>query len=202
MRSRVPAAGARACACLALGSAVAGCTTGDQGSADRALSGSEGTVEDTSGTAFALALQTLPATARRAFQVGNSFLNRNWVTAPASTTGPGDRDRDGISGRPNRVAGERGSGGAVARWRFGWKANVATVRRQNAGAFTGDIGITSPVFREENRPPGQRACPRARTRGLAEAILWHGSEAHGARERFRRLPARERRDLVAFLESL
>ncbi|HEV2775491.1 MAG TPA: di-heme oxidoredictase family protein [Solirubrobacteraceae bacterium] len=41
-----------------------------------------------------------------------------------------------------------------------------------------------------------------RARNLAEAILWHGGEAHGARERFRALPARERRELLAFLESL
>jgi len=40
-----------------------------------------------------------------------------------------------------------------------------------------------------------------RARNLAEAILWHGGEAHPAREGFRRLPARERRQLVAFLAS-
>ena len=33
-------------------------------------------------------------------------------------------------------------------------------------------------------------------------ILWHGGEAHPARERFRRLPARQRRELVQFPESL
>ena len=441
---------------------VAGCGGGG-GDGDRALSGGEGTVDDATGTAFALPLKTLPASERRSFQVGNSFFNRNWVTAPASANGrdglgptfnaqscsschlhdgrgrppqdardperglllrlsvgdpprpvrlygsqlqdravagvpaegririthaarrgrygdgtpytllapryavedgafgplprgaqisprvappvfgvglleavweptvlehadPADEDRDGISGRPNRVAGERGSGGAKALGRFGWKANVATVEQQNAGAFAGDIGITSPIFGDENCPPGQRACARARTggrpeidarklervtlytralavparrdvgaertdagerqfaalgcgschlptlqtggsdiaglrdqlirpytdlllhdmgRGLAdgrpdglasgsewrtaplwgiglvavvnrhtrflhdgrarnleEAILWHGGEARAARERFRLLAARERRDLVAFLESL
>jgi CxxC motif-containing protein (DUF1111 family) len=461
MRRRTLCAGA--CACLSVLALAAGCGGDDDAGPNRALAGGEGTVDDASGMAFALALRTLPNADRRAFQVGNSFFNRNWVTAPASTTGrdglgptfnaqscsschlhdgraqppdgprdperglllrlsagdppqpvrfygsqlqdraiagvpaegririqrspvrgrygdgtpfelmaprysvadgafgplprdvqisprvapavfgvglleavreptvlehadPGDRDRDGISGRPNRVAGERGSGGRVALGRFGWKANVATVEQQNAGAFAGDIGITSPTFRTENCPPGQHACARSRAggrpeidarilervtfytrtlavparrsvgaattdagertfaqigcgschlpelrtgdsdvaglrdqlirpytdlllhdmgpgladgrpdgqatgsewrtaplwgiglvsvvnrharflhdgraRGLAEAILWHGGEAHGARERFRTLPARERRDLVAFLESL
>jgi CxxC motif-containing protein (DUF1111 family) len=452
-----------ACACACVLAAGAGCGGGGGDGGDRALSGGEGTVDDATGNAFALALKTLPSSDRRAFAVGNSFFNRNWVTAPASTTGrdglgptfnaqscsschlhdgrgrppagprdperglllrlsagnpprplrlygsqlqdraiagvpaegrigvslsprrgrygdgtrftllaprytvvdgafgrlprdvqisprvapavfgvglleavpeagilehadPGDRDGDGISGRPNRVAGERGSGGPPVLGRFGWKANAATVRQQAASAFTGDIGITSPIFRAENCPPGQHACARARTggspeidartlervtfytralavparrrvgaaatdagertfsqigcaschlpelktgdsdvaglrdqlirpytdlllhdmgpgladgrpdglatgsewrtaplwgiglvpvvnhharflhdgraRGLAEAILWHGGEARGARERFRRLPARERRQLVAFLESL
>ena len=34
--------------------------------------------------------------------------------------------------------------------RFGWKAEQPTVRQQAAGAFVGDIGITSPLFRDEN----------------------------------------------------
>jgi CxxC motif-containing protein (DUF1111 family) len=463
MHRRVLAAGAGACMCLSILAVAAGCGGGEDAGANRALAGGEGTVDDASGTAFALALKTLPAADRRAFQVGNSFFNRNWVTAPASTTGrdglgptfnaqscsschlhdgraqpphdardperglllrlsagdppqpirfygsqlqdraiagvpaegririersplrgrygdgtpftliapryavaegafgrlprdaqisprvapavfgvglleavpeaivlgradPADSDRDGISGRANRVAGERGSGGGLSLGRFGWKANVATVKQQNAGAFAGDIGITSPVFQDENCPPGQGACTRARAggrpeidartldrvtfytrtlavparrsvgasatdagertfaqigcaschlpelrtgesdvaglrdqlirpytdlllhdmgqgladgrpdgeatgsewrtaplwgiglvpvvnrharflhdgraRGLEEAILWHGGEAHGARERFRRMAPRERRDLVTFLESL
>ena len=41
-----------------------------------------------------------------------------------------------------------------------------------------------------------------RARNLAEAILWHGGEAHAARERSARCRARERRELLAFLESL
>ncbi|HWA13013.1 MAG TPA: di-heme oxidoredictase family protein, partial [Burkholderiales bacterium] len=41
-----------------------------------------------------------------------------------------------------------------------------------------------------------------RARTLAEAVLWHGGEAAGAREGFRQLPARDRAALFAFLESL
>jgi len=237
---------------------------------------------------------------------------------------PADEDGDGISGRANRVADARAGGRALGR--FGWKADVPTVEQQNAGAFNGDIGITSPIFEDEACPPGQRKCAGAKTggrpeidadkldrvtfytrtlavparrdvgrratdagerhfrqlgceschlpelrtgdsdvagledqlirpytdlllhdmgpaladgrpdglasgsewrtaplwgiglvsvvnghtrfmhdgraRNLTEAILWHGGEAHPARERFRKLPARQRRELVQFLESL
>lgn len=41
-----------------------------------------------------------------------------------------------------------------------------------------------------------------RARGIAEAILWHGGEAATAREAFRTMPADQRADLLAFLESL
>jgi len=458
-----------------------------QSDGDRTLSGGAGTVQDTTANAFALALKNLSSSDRRAFQIGNSFFNRNWVRAPASATGrdglgptfnaqscsschfkdgrgrppsgprdperglllrlsvagpdgspqpvrlyggqlqdraingvpaegririrhakrrgsygdgtpytllaprydivdrafgplparvqisprvapavfgvglleaipeqtivaradPGDRNRDGISGRPNRVPDARSNatvlteGDAASRrpnrvpdarsqatalGRFGWKANVPTVEQQNAGAFSGDIGITSPIFTDENCPARQRACNRARTGGqpeidarkldrvtfytrtlavparrdignapasagegrftaigcaschlpklktassgvaglrdqvirpytdlllhdmgpgladgrpdglatgsewrtaplwgvglvrtvnrhtrflhdgrardLSEAILWHDGEARTAREHFRKLPARERRELIAFLQSL
>ncbi len=56
---------------------------------------------------------------------------------------PDDTDGDGISGRPNMVWDERAQ--ALAIGRFGWKANVITVEQQVAGAFNGDIGITSSL---------------------------------------------------------
>ena len=237
---------------------------------------------------------------------------------------PGDADGDSISGRVNRVGSERSGGMALGR--FGWKANVPTVEQQNAGAFNGDIGITSPIFPAENCSGGQKACRAAvdggepeidqrkldrvtryvrtlavparrrvgerdtsagertfsaigcsachlpelrtgssdipaladqdirpytdlllhdlgpaladgrpdglasgsewrtaplwgiglvktvnkhtrflhdgRARNVEEAILWHGGEARAALDRFRKLPRREREQLIAFLESL
>ena len=41
-----------------------------------------------------------------------------------------------------------------------------------------------------------------RARNLTEAVLWHGGEAQGARNRFAALPADDRTALVKFLESL
>ncbi|MBZ9881477.1 thiol oxidoreductase [Mesorhizobium sp. CA10] len=55
---------------------------------------------------------------------------------------PGDRDGDGISGRPNIVRDELS--GAVTLGRFGWKAQTASIRQQTADAFAGDIGISTP----------------------------------------------------------
>ena len=79
---------------------------------------------------------------------------------------PDDADGDGISGRPNMVWDARRA--AVVLGRFGWKANVPTLEQQIAGAFLGDIGITSPVFPDENCPARQRACRSAPHGGTPE----------------------------------
>lgn len=42
--------------------------------------------------------------------------------------------------------------------RFGWKANVASIAHQTAGAFNGDIGITSSVFPNEGCTAAQTDC--------------------------------------------
>ena len=56
---------------------------------------------------------------------------------------------------------------APALGRFGWKANQPTVEQQNAGAFLGDIGITSPLFPEQNCTRGRRrTCRRRRTAAI------------------------------------
>ena len=52
--------------------------------------------------------------------------------------------------------------------RFGWKANVPTVEQQIAGAFHGDIGITSPLFTNENCPADQVDCQSAPNGGSPE----------------------------------
>ena len=70
-----------------------------------------------------------------------------------SQSDPEDRDLDGISGRANQVwdfvKGQKTLG------RFGWKANQPNVHQQVAGAFLGDMGITSSLFPKENISPGQ-----------------------------------------------
>jgi CxxC motif-containing protein (DUF1111 family) len=79
---------------------------------------------------------------------------------------PEDDDGDGISGRVNRVPDPRS--GATTVGRFGWKANVASVEAQTAGAFHGDIGITSSLAPEDNCGPRQTACAAAPTGGSPE----------------------------------
>lgn len=79
---------------------------------------------------------------------------------------PDDADGDGISGRVNMVPDERT--GELRVGRFGWKANVATVEDQIAGAFHGDIGITSSLANEQNCGPNQSACADAVDGGALE----------------------------------
>ena len=79
---------------------------------------------------------------------------------------PDDSDGDGISGRANTVWDARA--GAPALGRFGWKANVATIEQQTAGAFHGDIGITSALHPVENCPEPQTECIAAPHGGAPE----------------------------------
>src|SRR5437588_1875639 len=71
---------------------------------------------------------------------------------------PFDRNGDGISGRPNRTADGRLG-------RFGRKAQIATLREFNAGAFVNEMGITSPTEPREQTvagaplPPGVDPTP-------------------------------------------
>ncbi len=57
---------------------------------------------------------------------------------------PDDADGDGLSGRPNIVWSVDYDQPMLGR--FGLKAGMPTLREQAAGAFAGDIGISSPLF--------------------------------------------------------
>lgn len=57
---------------------------------------------------------------------------------------PDDRNKDGISGRANRVW--NGDTQQVDVGRFGWKAGHASLNQQNNSALNGDIGISNPDF--------------------------------------------------------
>lgn len=76
---------------------------------------------------------------------------------------PEDTNQDGISGKINQVwsLNQR----RLMPGRFGWKASVATLDEQNQNAFSGDIGISTPLL-----PDGagectdkQTVCKKART---------------------------------------
>lgn len=71
-----------------------------------------------------------------------------------------------VSGRPNLVWSP--STEAMELGRFGWKANVASVADQTAGAFLGDIGITSRLHRQQDCTPLQVLCLAAPTGGDPE----------------------------------
>lgn len=58
-----------------------------------------------------------------------------------------DANGDGISGRAQEtwdIAAQR-----MALGRFGWKAEQPTVLQQSAGAYTEDMGVTTPLFPQE-----------------------------------------------------
>lgn len=79
---------------------------------------------------------------------------------------PEDRDGDGISGRPNRSW--DGPSGSRRLGRFGWKANVASLRGQAVSAASGDIGLTSSIVPHDGCTPAQTDCTRAINGGTPE----------------------------------
>ena len=76
--------------------------------------------------------------------VGLGLLEAVPVEALLALADPDDADGDGISGRPNRVWDKARQQTVLGR--LGWKANQPNVAQQAAGAFLGDIGITSSLF--------------------------------------------------------
>jgi CxxC motif-containing protein (DUF1111 family) len=69
---------------------------------------------------------------------------------------PDDSNADGVSGRVNMVWDANTE--QLVPGRFGWKANVPTVRQQNAGAALGDMGITSSVNPQNLCEAVQKEC--------------------------------------------
>ncbi len=78
----------------------------------------------------------------------------------------GDMDGDGVSGRPNYVWNVVSQ--SMTLGRFGWKANQPTLRQQTAGAFLGDMGITTSLFPNENCSASQQDCAAAPVGGSPE----------------------------------
>jgi CxxC motif-containing protein (DUF1111 family) len=72
-------------------------------------------------------------------------LPEQTVTALAD---PGDRNKDGISGKVNRVWDVRQQ--KLVLGRFGLKANNPNLLQQNAAAYVNDMGVTNPLFPEKD----------------------------------------------------
>lgn len=89
-----------------------------------------------------------------------------------------DSNGDGISGRANYAIDVVNNNLKIGR--FGWKANVPSIPHQVAGAFNGDIGITSSYFPNENHTANQTSCmglpdggtPEISDENLAAVILY------------------------------
>ncbi len=80
-----------------------------------------------------------------------------------SRADPGDRDRDGVSGRVNRVPTNGPGSPQTAVGRYGHKAAQPGLRQQTAAALHHDIGITSSAYPVEDCAERQAACRRARS---------------------------------------
>lgn len=78
-----------------------------------------------------------------------------------SLADPDDANGDGISGRANVVISAQY--GVPMLGRFGWKAGTPTIREQSAGAFAGDMGLSTPLHPEHwgDCTAGQDACRTA-----------------------------------------
>jgi CxxC motif-containing protein (DUF1111 family) len=72
----------------------------------------------------------------------------------------------GIAGRINFVWDETAR--KTVPGRYGWKAEQPTVRQQTAGAFVGDMGITSSLMPDENNTARQEICARQPSGGHPE----------------------------------
>lgn len=77
-----------------------------------------------------------------------------------------EKKPDGVRGTVNRI--KDAKTGQTLAGRFGLKANMPNLRRQIAGAFVGDMGITSPIFPAQNCTPAQKACATAINGGSPE----------------------------------
>ena len=97
-----------------------------------------------------------------------------------------------IKGVANRVW--DAPSGRMMLGRYGWKANVATIAHQTAGAFNGDIGITSSVFPNEGCTPAQKDClaaprggkgsePEIDDKTLEDVVFYQATLAPAARRK-------------------
>jgi CxxC motif-containing protein (DUF1111 family) len=97
-----------------------------------------------------------------------------------------------IKGMPNKVWDAPSQ--RMMLGRFGWKANVATIAHQTAGAFQGDIGITSAVFPGEACTAAQADClaaprgaqgkePEIDEKTLGDVVFYQATLAPAARRK-------------------
>ncbi|SEO13599.1 CxxC motif-containing protein, DUF1111 family [Pseudorhodobacter antarcticus] len=90
--------------------------------------------------------------------IGLGLLEAIPVADILALADPDDADGDGISGRPSIVP--SAEFGVPMLGRFGYKGGAATVRDQSAGAFAGDMGLSTPLHPNPwgDCTDGQPAC--------------------------------------------
>lgn len=98
--------------------------------------------------------------------IGLGLLEAIDSTRLMALSDPDDDNGDGISGRPNLVW--DASVEQMVIGRFGWKAEQPSVRQQSAGAFLGDMGITSEMNPNQACSDVQTECLEAAEGGEPE----------------------------------
>jgi CxxC motif-containing protein (DUF1111 family) len=88
--------------------------------------------------------------------IGLGLLEAYASDAMAASADPDDSNGDGISGRLNKLLNPVTNSFDIGR--FGWKATEIDLKRQNAIAAFGDIGLTSSLHAEENCSPQKSEC--------------------------------------------
>lgn len=84
--------------------------------------------------------------------IGLGFLDALSEQSILKNADAEDIDKDGISGKANYVWNVKEKKLTIGK--FGWKANQPTLAQQIAAAFSGDMGLTTSFFPDENCPPG------------------------------------------------
>jgi CxxC motif-containing protein (DUF1111 family) len=101
--------------------------------------------------------------------IGLGLLEAVPVSTLETFADPTDRNGDGITGRLNIVF--DAVRGLPAVGRFGVKANTASLFQQSAGAYNGDMGITSPLFPIENCEGVYAQCARTRLPDVTDSTV-------------------------------
>lgn len=112
----------------------------------------------------AVEMMTSPRVANQ--MIGLGLLEAIPEEALLALADPTDRNNDGVSGRPNFVWDAYNN--RMALGRFGWKANQPHLLQQVAGAFAGDIGITTSLFPAVECAFPQTECQTAANGGEPE----------------------------------
>lgn len=163
----------------------------------------EGTYADGSSYALTEPVFTLPFLAEQGLEpalfsvrqsphlVGLGLLERIPEGMLLSYSDPQDLDRDGISGRPNQVWDVIQQKKVLGR--FGWKANQPNIKQQVAGAFHGDIGITTSLFPQEEITASQQS---------AHQLAYQGPVPNGGQDGEPELPDRLLDRVTFYVQNL
>lgn len=130
--------------------------------------------------------------------IGLGLLEAIPATDILALADPDDQDGDGISGRPQIVPSPEF--GTPMLGRFGLKAGAASVREQSSGAFSGDMGLSTPLHPDPwgDCTLGQPTCtdaPHGQEPDLRDGLEVDGQSLDFVTFYARNLGVPERRDV-------